>query len=98
MDSGPLPVEHGGPVRALVGGWYGMASVKWLTRITVTRRAPAGFWETVEYAYLERDGAWRPHARPGGRDAAQGPDHRARGWRDGPTRHADPRPRVRVGG
>ena len=53
MDGRPLPVEHGGPVRAVVAGWYGMASVKWLTRITVTRDAPAGFWESVEYAYVE---------------------------------------------
>ena len=56
MDGETLPLEHGGPVRAVVGGWYGMASVKWLTRITVTRQAPAGFWETVEYAYLEPTG------------------------------------------
>jgi DMSO/TMAO reductase YedYZ molybdopterin-dependent catalytic subunit len=55
MNGGALPIEHGGPVRAVVGGWYGMASVKWLTRITVTREAPAGFWETVEYAYDETD-------------------------------------------
>ena len=59
MNGGSLPIEHGGPVRAVVGGWYGMASVKWLMRITVTRGAPAGFWETVEYAYDESraDGA-----------------------------------------
>ncbi|HEV8402782.1 MAG TPA: molybdopterin-dependent oxidoreductase [Candidatus Limnocylindrales bacterium] len=51
MDGKTLPVEHGGPLRAVVGGWYGMASVKWLTRVTLTRHAPAGFWESVEYAY-----------------------------------------------
>ncbi len=56
MDGDTLPLEHGGPVRAVVGGWYGMASVKWLTRVTVTRQAPLGFWETVEYAYLEPTG------------------------------------------
>ncbi len=59
MDGEALPREHGGPVRAIVGGWYGMASVKWLTRVTVTRHAQPGFWETVEYAYDApgRDGA-----------------------------------------
>jgi DMSO/TMAO reductase YedYZ molybdopterin-dependent catalytic subunit len=56
MDGEALPLEHGGPVRAIVGGWYGMASVKWLTRITVTRQATAGFWESAEYAYVESRG------------------------------------------
>lgn len=56
MDGQTLQAEHGGPVRAVVGGWYGMASVKWLTRITVTRQAPGGFWETVEYAYVASSG------------------------------------------
>ena len=30
-----LPPQHGFPLRLLVPGWYGMASVKWLTRIEV---------------------------------------------------------------
>src|SRR5262249_43079185 len=33
MNSRPLPVEHGAPLRLLVPGWYGMASVKWLVRL-----------------------------------------------------------------
>ncbi len=32
MNGKPLTPEHGSPVRALVAGWYGMASVKWLKR------------------------------------------------------------------
>jgi DMSO/TMAO reductase YedYZ molybdopterin-dependent catalytic subunit len=56
MGGAALPLEYGGPVRAVVGGWYGVASVKWLTRITVTREAPAGYWETIDYAYLESNG------------------------------------------
>lgn len=31
MNDEPLTASHGAPLRALVGGWYGMASVKWLT-------------------------------------------------------------------
>ena len=31
----PLPPQHGFPLRLIVPGWYGMTSVKWLTRITV---------------------------------------------------------------
>lgn len=34
MNGALLPPEHGGPLRALVPGLYGGASVKWLTRIT----------------------------------------------------------------
>ncbi|HZB00900.1 MAG TPA: sulfite oxidase [Actinomycetota bacterium] len=30
----PLPPQHGFPVRLLVPDWYGMCSVKWLTRVT----------------------------------------------------------------
>src|SRR6266540_2332400 len=33
MNDEPLTASHGAPLRALVGGWYGMASVKWLSRI-----------------------------------------------------------------
>jgi sulfane dehydrogenase subunit SoxC len=28
-----LPPQHGAPLRLVVPGWYGMASVKWLTRV-----------------------------------------------------------------
>ena len=97
MDGEALPLEHGGPVRAIVGGWYGMASVKWLTRITVTRQATAGFWESAEYAYVESrgDGAaarvpvreMLPKAQI--TDPAPGTSIR-RG-------ESSPRPRVRVG-
>jgi len=35
MNGAPLLPQHGFPLRLVVPGWYGMASVKWLTRITV---------------------------------------------------------------
>ncbi|MBX9627268.1 MAG: sulfite oxidase [Gemmataceae bacterium] len=63
MNGGPLPADHGAPVRAVVGGWYGMASVKWLTKVVVTDRPYAGFWQTLDYSYFERvDGL--PTLRP----------------------------------
>ena len=34
MNGVPLPPQHGFPLRLLVPGWYGMTSVKWLSRIT----------------------------------------------------------------
>lgn len=36
MNGQPLSRSHGFPVRAIVPGWYGMASVKWLTRIVIS--------------------------------------------------------------
>src|SRR5206468_6743246 len=35
MNDVDLPAEHGFPVRAIVPGWYAMASIKWLQRIAV---------------------------------------------------------------
>ncbi len=38
MNDRPLPVLHGAPLRAVVPGWYGMASTKWLIRLRVEER------------------------------------------------------------
>jgi len=54
MNGAALPPAHGFPVRALVPGWYGMASVKWLTRIVVTDRPFQGFFQTLQYSYFQR--------------------------------------------
>ena len=39
MNGEPLPPQHGYPLRLLMPGWYGMASVKWLDRIEAVGRA-----------------------------------------------------------
>jgi DMSO/TMAO reductase YedYZ molybdopterin-dependent catalytic subunit len=54
MNGKPLTAHHGYPVRAIVGGWYGMASVKWLTRIVVTDRPFHGYDQTIDYAVWDR--------------------------------------------
>ena len=54
MNGKDLPMSHGHPLRAIVGGWYGMASVKWLTRIIVTEKPYRGFFQSLDYAYWER--------------------------------------------
>jgi DMSO/TMAO reductase YedYZ molybdopterin-dependent catalytic subunit len=54
MNGQPLTPSHGAPLRAVVGGWYGMASVKWLTRIVVTDRPHQGYWQTFDYSYFDR--------------------------------------------
>jgi DMSO/TMAO reductase YedYZ molybdopterin-dependent catalytic subunit len=41
MNGIDLPPDHGGPVRVLVPGWTGAASIKWLTEIKI---ADHNFW------------------------------------------------------
>jgi len=43
MNGAPLPPQHGAPLRLIVPGWYGMAHVKWLRRITVVPEPFDGF-------------------------------------------------------
>jgi sulfane dehydrogenase subunit SoxC len=38
LNGAPLPKDHGYPVRALVPGWVGSSSVKWLGRIEVSTK------------------------------------------------------------
>jgi DMSO/TMAO reductase YedYZ molybdopterin-dependent catalytic subunit len=54
MRNAELPANHGFPLRAVVPGWYGMASVKWLTRIVVTDRPFNGYFQSLDYSIYER--------------------------------------------
>ena len=54
MNGEPLPPHHGFPLRAIVPGWYGAASVKWLDRITVTNEPDRGFFSTFDYAVFQK--------------------------------------------
>ena len=54
MNGDPLVSTHGAPLRAVIGGWFGVASVKWLTKIVVLDRPFAGFWQTLDYSYWDR--------------------------------------------
>jgi DMSO/TMAO reductase YedYZ molybdopterin-dependent catalytic subunit len=60
MNGEPLPAEHGFPLRALVPGWYGMDSVKWLTRIEVLDQPFNGYFQDEKYVALGAQGASRP--------------------------------------
>src|SRR5438270_3296604 len=57
MNGRDLPLEHGYPVRAIVPGHYGMASVKWLTHIHAVREPFQGYWQTSDYGYWSYLGA-----------------------------------------
>ena len=49
-----LPAEHGFPVRAIVPGWYSVASVKWLQRVIVIDRPFNGYYQTLDYSFWVR--------------------------------------------
>lgn len=53
MNGKPLTPAHGSPLRLIVPGWYGMASVKWLTRIIACAMPFHGYFQTIDYAYWE---------------------------------------------
>ncbi|KAB2662607.1 MAG: molybdopterin-dependent oxidoreductase [Verrucomicrobia bacterium] len=64
MNGEPLGPEHGAPLRLVVPGWFGIAWVKWLTRIEVTDRRFMSKYMGREYVTIrgeERDGKtiWR---------------------------------------
>jgi len=60
MNGVDLPPEHGFPVRAIVPGWYAVASVKWLQRIIATDKPFNGYYQTLDYSFWKREG---DHAR-----------------------------------
>jgi DMSO/TMAO reductase YedYZ molybdopterin-dependent catalytic subunit len=55
MNGEPLPHEHGFPVRLIVPGWYGVANVKWLSRIEVIDRRWAGRFMTKDYVTIREE-------------------------------------------
>ena len=54
MNGELLSAEHGWPIRAIVPGWYAMASVKWLDRITVVDHHFDGFFQNLRYITTEK--------------------------------------------
>src|SRR4051812_38849232 len=59
MNGVPLPKEHGFPLRLIAPGWYGVANVKWLTRIEVVDQRFAGRFMARDYVTIReqvRDG------------------------------------------
>jgi DMSO/TMAO reductase YedYZ molybdopterin-dependent catalytic subunit len=55
MNGGPIPPEHGGPVRAIVPGWYATDSVKWVERIHVAKGEFDGPFQAVDYRFATAD-------------------------------------------
>ncbi|HEX8085935.1 MAG TPA: sulfite oxidase [Solirubrobacteraceae bacterium] len=55
MNGGPLPPQHGFPLRLVVPGWYGMTSVKWLTRISFLDEPFTGYQNATAYRMRESE-------------------------------------------
>jgi DMSO/TMAO reductase YedYZ molybdopterin-dependent catalytic subunit len=62
MNDEPLTPAHGAPVRLVVPGWYGMASVKWVARIEALTTPYRGYFQTKRYVYEGAAGS-RPVTR-----------------------------------
>ena len=60
MNGAPLPPQHGFPVRLIAPGWYGVANVKWLTRIEVLDQRYAGPLHGARLRDQPRGAARRP--------------------------------------
>ncbi len=45
----PLPHDHGGPLRLVVPVQLGYKNVKWVSRLEVTDKPRAGYWESYGY-------------------------------------------------
>jgi sulfite oxidase len=51
MNGQPIPALHGFPLRAIIPGWEGAYSVKWLTSLRVIDKEFDGFWVATGYRY-----------------------------------------------
>jgi sulfite oxidase len=54
LNGKPLPPEHGFPLRAVVPGWIGARSVKWLGRINVLEQPSSNYFQSRAYR-LQRE-------------------------------------------
>jgi sulfite oxidase len=54
LNGAPLPPEHGFPLRAVVPGWIGARSVKWLGQITLSGEPSSNYFQTKAYR-LQRE-------------------------------------------
>ena len=56
MNGQPLPFLHGGPVRLVVPGWFGVNWVKWPRSLQATKGTGYdGFWQSRRYTYQSDD-------------------------------------------
>ncbi|MEO7134869.1 MAG: sulfite oxidase [Vicinamibacterales bacterium] len=54
MNGQPIPQVHGAPLRAVVPGWEGAYSVKWVNQLNVLAKDSDSFWVATGYRYPNR--------------------------------------------
>jgi sulfane dehydrogenase subunit SoxC len=64
MNGAPLTQKHGFPARAVVPGYFGTNSVKWLSRITLAATRPEGLFTTRLYNRRHVDLGGHEHVEP----------------------------------
>jgi DMSO/TMAO reductase YedYZ molybdopterin-dependent catalytic subunit len=55
MNGSSLPPQHGFPLRLVVPGWYGMTSVKWLSRVTLLDEPFGGYQMRHSYRLRQEE-------------------------------------------
>jgi sulfite oxidase len=55
MNGEPIPQPNGGPVRMIVPGWAGIASVKWPVRLEVSTTPFGGYYHTERYIIVDAE-------------------------------------------
>jgi sulfite oxidase len=66
LNDVPLPPAHGAPLRAIVPGWIGARSVKWLGRIVLAAAPSANYFQTRAYRIQRTVDAGNPRSVAGG--------------------------------
>jgi DMSO/TMAO reductase YedYZ molybdopterin-dependent catalytic subunit len=56
MNGRPIPLLHGGPLRLIMPGWFGMASTKWLTHVHAMPTESDNFFMAHGYRYADGSG------------------------------------------
>lgn len=57
MNGEALPARNGAPVRLIAPGWYGIANVKWLSRIEIWRTRLANHFMARDYVTIRNEGS-----------------------------------------
>jgi DMSO/TMAO reductase YedYZ molybdopterin-dependent catalytic subunit len=55
MNGAPLPAANGAPLRLIAPGWYGIANVKWLTRIELRDRRLMNRFMARDYVTIREE-------------------------------------------
>ncbi len=79
MNGRPIPLLHGGPLRLVVPGWFGMASTKWLTHVHAMPVESDNYFMAHGYRYA--DGSAVTTMRPKSVIASPRSDQRVRAGR-----------------